>query len=314
MMSFLRCAAPLLCLILLACGTADTSSTGNWPRSRAQVGANLGVKVDLLEGTAVPMARLLASSVVENLEKREIPATAQMESPSRYVLRGRAEYDPSVPKKPFVALIHWTLYGDNNEPVGTYVQGVKGTPVQWEFGDPRIIRRIGNNAAKPIAAMIRNDTDATQAARRTGTALLVRPVRGASGDGNETLQSALKLALREADFNVTEDPRQAGFVLSGLVRVSPLGNGQDRVRISWSIGTVDGVEMGVAVQENTVPAGSLSGEWGGVAGAVATAAVDGLVQILEGSRRTAHTDPLIQPRIPPNIPRMPGRAIPPPPG
>jgi hypothetical protein len=313
-MKLSRWAVPVLCLTLLACETADRAGPGDWPRSRAQVGANLGVKIDLLEGTAVPMARLLASAVAENLEKREIPATAQMENPSRYVLKGRAEYDPNAPKKPFVALIHWTLYGDDNEPVGTYVQGVSGTPVQWEFGDPRIIRRIGNDAAKPIAAMIRNDTDATQASRRIGTALLVRPVQGAPGDGNETLRDALKLALREADFNVTEDPRQAGFVLAGIVSVSPVAGGQDKVRISWSIATLDGVEMGVAVQENAVPGGSLAGEWGGVAGAIATAAVDGLVQILEGSRRTARTDPPVPPRIPPNMPRMPGRAVPPPPG
>ena len=303
-----------LVLFLAACETAERTKSGSWPRSRAQVGENLGVRIDLLEGTAVPMAKLLASSVAENLEKRDIPATADVEKPSRYVLRGRAEYDPNAKKKPFVALIHWTLVSDNNESVGTYVQGVKGTAVQWEFGDPKIIRRIGNNAAKPIAAMIRNDTDATQPSRRRGSALLVRAVKGAPGDGNQTLTDAVKISMREADFNVTDDPRQAGFVLTGVVTVTPVAGNLERVRIAWSISTVDGIEMGVAIQENQVPGGSLSRDWGGIAGAIATAAVDGLVQILEGSRRTARTDTPIAPRIPKNIPRMPGRALPPPPG
>ena len=310
----LRTAIILLVFLLVACETAERKSSGNWPRSRAQVGENLGVRIELLEGTAVPMAKLLASSVAENLEKRDIPATAENEKRSRYVLKGRAEYDPKAKKKPFVALIHWTLVGDDNEPVGTYIQGVKGTPVQWEFGDPRIIRRIGNNAAKPIAAMIRNDTDATRPSRRRGGALLVRVVKGASGDGNQTLTEAMKISIRDAGFNVTDDPRQAGFVLTGVVTVTPVAGNLQRVRIAWSISTVEGIEMGVAVQENRVPGGSLSNDWGGIAGAIATAAVDGLVQILEGSRRTARTDTPVAPRIPPNIPRMPGRALPPPPG
>lgn len=311
-MRLLRAASVLLVFTLVACETAERTKSGSWPRSRAQVGENLGVRVDLLEGTAVPMAKLLASAVVENLEKRDIPATAETEKQSRYVLKGRAEYDPNAKKKPFVALIHWTLVGDNNESVGTYVQGIKGTPVQWEFGDPRIIRRIGNNAAKPIAAMIRNDTDATEPSRRRGGALLVKAVKGAPGDGNQTLTEAMKISMRDADFNVTEDPRQAGFTLTGVVTVTPIVGNLERVRIAWSISTADGIEMGVAIQENQVPGGSLSGDWGGIAGAIATAAVDGLVQILEGSRRTARTDTPVAPRIPKNIPRMPGRALPPP--
>jgi hypothetical protein len=117
----LRTAIILLVFLLVACETAERKSSGNWPWSRAQVGENLGVRIELLEGMAVPMAKLLASYVAENLEKRDIPATAENEKRSRYVLKGRAEYDPKAKKKPFVALIYWTLVGDDNEPVGTYV-------------------------------------------------------------------------------------------------------------------------------------------------------------------------------------------------
>ena len=83
----LRTVIILLVFFLVACETAERTSSGSWPRSRAQVGGNLGVRIDLLEGTAVPMAKLLASSVAENLEKRDIPATAQTEKRSRYVLK-----------------------------------------------------------------------------------------------------------------------------------------------------------------------------------------------------------------------------------
>ena len=79
--------------------------------------------------------------------------------------------------------------------------------------------------------MIRNDTDATQPSRRRGGALLVRVVKGAPGDGNQTLTEAMKISIRDAGFNVTDDPRQAGFVLTGVVTVTPVTGNLQRVRI-----------------------------------------------------------------------------------
>ena len=51
-------------------------------------------------------------------------------------------------------------------------------------------------------------------------AFLIKAVKGAPGDGNEALTRAMKKALRKSDLTVTEDPRQAKFVIQGKVEIS----------------------------------------------------------------------------------------------
>ena len=88
---------------------------------------------------------------------------------------------------------------------------------------------------------------------------LIKAVKGAPGDGNEALTRAMKKALRNSDLTVTEDPRQAKFVIQGKVEISAPVNGRQQARIVWAVTTMDGDEVGKAVQENVIKAGSLNG-------------------------------------------------------
>ena len=141
---------------------------------------------------------------------------------------------------------------------------------------------------------------------------LIKPVVGAPGNGNEALTAGLKSALRARDVTISEDPRQAGFVIQGTVDMGEPVNGRQYVRISWNVGTVTGDEVGNAVQENTIVAGSLDGEWGRVAEAVSLAAVRG-IQDLFGDADTSMREREQLPDFPDvDLPRTPGRAPPPP--
>ena len=142
---------------------------------------------------------------------------------------------------------------------------------------------------------------------------LIRPVRGAPGDGNQVLAQAITAALRGKDLTVTEDPRQAGYEVVGKVDVGPPVNGRQRARISWVVSTVSGQEVGKAVQENVVAAGSLNGRWGRVAVLVSSAAANGIQQLFEAPRPN-YTPVGAVPAFPkiPRLPRVPGRALPPP--
>ena len=84
------------------------------------------------------------------------------------------------------------------------------------------------------------------------------------------------------------------------------------MRIIWRVITVTGEEVGKAVQENTVVAGSLNGEWGHVAEAVSIAAVKGIKDLFgEADDRLSSREPL--PDFPDiKLPKVPGRAPPPP--
>ena len=143
-------------------------------------------------------------------------------------------------------------------------------------------------------------------------AFLIKPVVGAPGNGNEALTAALKSALRDRDLTISEDPRQAGFVIQGNVDAGQPVNGRQYVRINWLVSTVTGEEVGKAVQENTVVAGSLDGEWGRVAEVVSHAAVRG-IQDLFGEADDTRRQREILPDFPDvKLPQIPGRAPPPP--
>ena len=141
---------------------------------------------------------------------------------------------------------------------------------------------------------------------------LIKPVIGAPGNGNEALTVALKSALRDRDLTISEDPRQAGFVIQGDVDTGAPVNGRQYIRINWQVNTVTGAEVGKAVQENTVVAGSLDGEWERVAEVVAHAAVRG-IQDLFGDADERLRDREQLPEFPDvKLPSVPGRAPPPP--
>ncbi|MBO6519473.1 MAG: hypothetical protein JJ900_01170 [Rhodospirillales bacterium] len=141
---------------------------------------------------------------------------------------------------------------------------------------------------------------------------LIKPVTGAPGNGNEALTAALKSALRDKDLTISEDPRQAGFIIQGNVDTGDPVNGRQYVRIIWRVNTVTGEEVGKAVQENTVVAGSLDGEWGRVAEAVSYAAVRGISDLFsDADAHLTSREPL--PDFPDvQLPSVPGRAPPPP--
>lgn len=143
-------------------------------------------------------------------------------------------------------------------------------------------------------------------------AFLIKPVTGAPGNGNEALTAALKSALRDKDLTISEDPRQAGFVIQGIVDAGQPVNGRQYVRITWAVDTVTGEEVGKAVQENTVVAGSLDGEWGHVAEVVSHAAVRGIKDLF-GEADDNHREREVLPEFPDvQLPQVPGRAPPPP--
>ncbi len=123
----------------------------------------------------------------------------------------------------------------------------------------------------------------------------------------------MKKALRKRDMTVTEDPRQAGFVIEGRVEISAPGDGWQQAKIVWAVNTMTGEEVGKAGQENQVKAGSLNGPWGRIAEIVSNAAVSG-VQELFGieSRKSSRRSELQKFSADPDLPQVPSRAPPPP--
>lgn len=144
-------------------------------------------------------------------------------------------------------------------------------------------------------------------------AFLIRAVKGAPGDGNEALTRAMKTALRKSDLTVTEDPRQAKFVIQGKVEISAPVNGRQQAKIVWMVKTMDGDEVGKAVQENAIKAGSLNGAWGRVADIVSSAAITGIQELFGIEKKQSfRRNRKVKFSNRADMPRVPGRALPPP--
>ena len=313
------CMVVLVVLAATACGMVPQPFRhGSGPGAVDQPTDDVGVRVEPVEGPPVPMARLLAQSVAEELKEQDVAATAIAGSASRYVLEGRSEANRDNVTVPYIIVIRWTLFDQSGEVVGTHVQGVEGTWWQWQYGDPRIIRAVGKTAAKPIAEMIAERDGGPAGRPEPKTGLLVEGVEGAPGDGNESLDRAIRVALRTAGIALTDDLDEAQFVLAGRVKVGPPVRGQQDVQIVWKMsGAVDGREIGRATQENAVPMNSLDGAWGRVAVLAAAAAIEGIKRMLEPARAAgpSRVTPPPQQQPPPShqLERVPGRALPPPP-
>ncbi|MEQ8227423.1 MAG: hypothetical protein RIA64_05020 [Rhodospirillales bacterium] len=146
---------------------------------------------------------------------------------------------------------------------------------------------------------------------------LVAEVTGAPGNGNRLLGEALRRVLRARDQNVTEDPRQARYLVRGLVVMSTPKAGKQDARIVWSVENADGTPLGSAEQHSAVNAGALDDNWGDTALDVAMGAVVGIQRVLGDKarpfvRRLPSDEPTSPAESTETLQWAPGEAIPPP--
>lgn len=113
--------------------------------------------------------------------------------------------------------IKWELQDNVGQIIGSHTQGIKATRTQWEFGDPSIIRSVGNGAVGPILAMLPEVPKKKSALQRSPitTAMVIKPVTGAPGGGNVALTSAIEAALRAVDIFITKGLTSGGLCVSG---------------------------------------------------------------------------------------------------
>jgi len=300
-------------LSLVGCSPADKGSALPGPTPTAEKQRSPQVRVELVQGPALPMARLLSKSVADGLVDQGVTATVGGDSAAAYVLSGRAEANWTDAGAPFVMLIYWTLVDASGQRIGAYTQGVRGARWKWEYGDPGIIRAVGSGAATPVSSMIAGDAKTSLPFLLVGAGILIRPVTGAPGGANGILTEAIKAALTRADVLITEDSRQASVTLDGTVAVVPVGDGREKVTIVWRISTLDGFDIGSALQENTVAAAQLADSWVTEAPKIADAALKGIKRILKaGNSRSGLLSRGNEagPATPSNIRQFPGDAPP----
>lgn len=308
----------LAVLALGACADTSKSQPTRWDAYYAVAEAHRAhVVVVPPEGTTVPMAKLIARYVVENLKKQKISAEIGDGTPSRgrhFILTGVAEENFNDPRVRYRRVMRWLLSDAGGRVIASHAHGVEGTEDEWDFGSARLLEAIGINAAGPVAQLVLVETKATTPIDPLRRGLLVEQVTGLAPIDAKLLTAAVKNALRSSDVLVTGDARQAAFRLAGQVLTTPADAGAVHVRVTWIVSTMDRQELGRAVQENQIKAAQIQGGWGDLAPRVGQAAALGVEHVFgvrpgpaPGASNRAQGEP---PRI--ILPGEAGRAPPPP--
>jgi hypothetical protein len=273
----------LLPLLLSACGDLPEPFLGN-PGANAR---RLSVPVTPMLAVPPPSDALLpppakaefADLMAYGLQQAEVPALAR--APEKYdwrlaVTAGRGG-DQVVPRYAIL------------DPSGHEQGALDGAAVPapgWVAGAPWVLGQAVRDAVPKVLALMtsiratRDRADPNSLMHRVAK-LYVPDVTGAPGDGNTQLTQLIRSQLAQLGPLIQTTPEGADFTVKGEVVVTPLPQAKQQVEIAWTVTRPSGVVSGKVSQLNSVPAGSLSLNWGEVAMAVAQEAAPGIDTVVE---------------------------------
>jgi hypothetical protein len=243
-----------------------------------------GVMVRPVAGLPEPLGTTVAEAMAQALQESDVAASTQLASKASQSLVGTAEERTDGPRAN-VAL-HWELRDPDGTVLGTQEQSFDAPLAAWRAGEPALLKRVAKSAAPKIADLMQDE--GTRAAATSDPPVVVRQVRGAPGDGSKSLARAMRTVLRQAKLSVPDGEKTAegakAFTVDGSVAIAPPGEGKQKVKVTWALFDPEGAQVGQVSQENAVNAGSLDGAWGEVAYAVAGAAADGILALLDRAK------------------------------
>ena len=272
----------VLPLMLAACGDLPEPFIGN----PGEVGRQLAQPPTPRLAVPPPSTALLsdeasrhfAAAIAEGLQGQEVPAVADQVRQNDWQLVASAEQ-----RGPDVVPVFHVL-----SPKGEDKGSADGDPVPteyWAAAAPDMLNQEASDAAPKIAALLNGIQAATMRADPNSlynrvAKVQIAPVTGAPGDGNASLTKQIRTHLSALGLVLQDRPESADFVVQGNVRMVPIGGGQQRVEIVWSVRLPSGDERGKVVQLNDVPTGSLDHYWADVAIVVASEAAGGINDVI----------------------------------
>jgi hypothetical protein len=268
--------ATLLALLLAGCDPAGHPFAEDRLPSDApilQVKDAAGVVVAPVEGVPPEAGSALAEALAAALRGLEIPASTGPGNRHSFRIAGTATAVPGAGGGGLT--IRWTVRDGDGGEAGADDQHASVTAAAWSAPTAEGFHDLAATEAKTLSGLV---VEAPPVERKSATALFVREVKGAPGDGSHALASALTYLLKHRGLPVGSEAKDA-VVVAGEVAVSAGGGGKDHVKIVWHVLKPDGSDIGQIGQENDVPHGSLDGRWGQTAMAVAMAGIDDIVRI-----------------------------------
>jgi hypothetical protein len=167
--------------------------------------------------------------------------------------------------------------------VGEHSVKLEAPTAEWEAASAQPIEKLAGLSADGLAPLLEEEAPAEPAKTASDAGRLrvaVNTVSGAPGDGGKSLAAAVAAVLKRQDLAIVEKDQKPDLIVEGEVSVTPVKPDQQHVKIVWHVRRADGAEIGNVGMENDVPKGLIDGPWGDIAYSIATAAGDGLMQIV----------------------------------
>jgi hypothetical protein len=273
-------------LLLLACQPLPHPFEDNRPPPASPVLSPpdaAGIVVRPVLGAPAPAAAALAAAMAAALMKEDVPADTDAANRRSYHLSGIVTTRPAGDRTQVT--VEWRLAGADGHVVTTESVAAEVPDAAWRNGDPDLAKALVERPGPVLARQVAGDVPREHAVASVTVAIV--PVTGASGDGGRSLSLAIAAALNRAGVPLQQKPgEKPGYLLAGTVAIGAASAGHQSVKIVWALRRADGREVGQVSQENAVPAGSLDGRWGDTAYDVATAAVGGIVELLQRAQTT----------------------------
>jgi hypothetical protein len=111
--------------------------------------------------------------------------------------------------------------------------------------------------------------------------VMVAPVTGAPSDGNRQLYSGMRRALGSSKIVIVDAAGADVFTVIGTVNLTKIDEQRGQLVIKWLVKDPAGRNVGDLEQSNPVPLAATKGSWAGFGDIVATAASEGVLELLE---------------------------------
>ena len=111
--------------------------------------------------------------------------------------------------------------------------------------------------------------------------VMVGSITGAPSDGNKQLFSGMRRALGSSRIAVSDKAASDTFTVVATVSLAPIDDQSAQLTIKWTLKDPAGRDLGNVEQSNAVPIAATRGSWAVFGDIVASAAVDGILELLE---------------------------------
>jgi hypothetical protein len=210
-----------------------------------------------------------------------VPSTTDGGNRKSNFLQGRASVREAAGGRVEVSLL-WELVDPRGQLLGSQPATRVVDAGAWRDGTRSALSALAAEPAPAIAALVQEPIPFPRRDPVEGRAIRISAIEGAPPAAEGAMRRYMGDALRRAGFLLANAETPDQVVVVGKVQVKPEANGSRRIDIAWTVRQADGTELGNLKQGNVVEAAELEGDWGQIAWASTTTAVDGIADLLRG--------------------------------